>query len=210
MLTYYGEGERIDLSGSVVARWLAKIANYLDLEGFSGPGNQVLVALPPHWRSVVWMCGTWLAGSCVTTDIPASEKPWPEVTVSNNQAILQESKSQVILAQTMPSLALRWSDELPTYALDALPELMAQADDLLGLPAASETDLALPQMTFEELNPNYELPQRVLVPNPNEISAARICWQAWSAGKSVVLVTDDTVNLQEVAQIEAATRWSNS
>ena len=43
--------------------WLAKIAGFVTSE--STPGDGVHVGLPPHWRSVAWACGTWLAGRSV-------------------------------------------------------------------------------------------------------------------------------------------------
>ena len=62
-LICYGIDERVELTGHVLSMWLAKIAGFVTSE--SVPGDGVHVALPPHWRSVAWACGTWLAGRSV-------------------------------------------------------------------------------------------------------------------------------------------------
>ena len=53
-LTWYAaDGERIELSGRVLANWVAKTANLLREEFDVEPGTAVRVELPGHWRRVV-------------------------------------------------------------------------------------------------------------------------------------------------------------
>jgi non-ribosomal peptide synthetase component F len=52
----------------VLDNWVAKTANLLVDELDAGPGSRVVLDLPPHWRTVVWLLATWSAGACVVVD----------------------------------------------------------------------------------------------------------------------------------------------
>lgn len=63
-VTWYGpDGERVELSARVLDNWVAKTANLLVDELDAGPGTTVLVDLPAHWRTVVWLLSTWAVGA---------------------------------------------------------------------------------------------------------------------------------------------------
>ena len=65
-LTWYGaDGERIELSATVTANWVAKTTNLLVEELDAGPGTLVRLDLPPHWRTAVWALATWRVGAGV-------------------------------------------------------------------------------------------------------------------------------------------------
>lgn len=70
-VTWYGPGgERVELSGKVLDNWVAKTANLLVDELDVGPGSRVVLDLPPHWRTVVWLLAVWAAGGCVVVEHP--------------------------------------------------------------------------------------------------------------------------------------------
>src|SRR3954449_8078088 len=77
-LTWYDDepgptaGERIELSGRVLANWVAKAANLLQDEAAAGPGTTVGIDLPAHWRSVYWSLATWSVGATVVLGEPAT------------------------------------------------------------------------------------------------------------------------------------------
>ena len=80
-ITWYGPGgERVELSGAVTVNWVNKTANLLVEEFDAGPGTVVGLALPAHWRTLVWALATWRVGACVTdrrgTD-STRRTPWP-------------------------------------------------------------------------------------------------------------------------------------
>jgi len=58
-------GERIELSGKVLANWVAKAGNALQDEYDLGPGSVVRLSLPPHWRAVYWAFAIWSVGATV-------------------------------------------------------------------------------------------------------------------------------------------------
>ena len=67
LLTYYdmGTGERVELSSTTTANWVAKTSNFLvdDLE--AEPGTRVRIGLPTHWLSMVWILSAWNVGAVV-------------------------------------------------------------------------------------------------------------------------------------------------
>ena len=67
LLTYYddGTGERVELSATTLANWVAKTANLLQEELDVGPGSTVAVALPVHWQTAVVLLGVWSCGATV-------------------------------------------------------------------------------------------------------------------------------------------------
>lgn len=68
-VTYYNDatGERIELSGSTLLRWVNKAGNWLQDEMDAGPGTTVGVDLPAdHWRTVAWILAVWAVGATLS------------------------------------------------------------------------------------------------------------------------------------------------
>ncbi|GAB2848332.1 TIGR03089 family protein [Actinocorallia aurea] len=97
LVTFYDDatGERLEFSRRTLDNWIAKTANLL-VEGLDAqPGGRVVVDLPLHWQTVVWIFASWWAGQEVVlgrdavreeegvwvTDDPASAPEWPEEVV---------------------------------------------------------------------------------------------------------------------------------
>ena len=104
--------------------WLAKIAGLITSESTQGDG--VHVGLPPHWRTVAWACGAWLAGRGVLLgdeEEIATAGLTPELSVAfTAERLCDEAEVQVLVPPA--SLALRWPGELPALALDGAADLM--------------------------------------------------------------------------------------
>lgn len=67
-------GERIELSGKVLANWVNKAANLLQEEFDLADGGTVALALPAaHWRTVYWALAVWSVGGTVVTGPAASD-----------------------------------------------------------------------------------------------------------------------------------------
>ena len=117
-LVCYGIDERVELTGHVLSMWLAKIAGFVTSE--SAPGDGVHLGLPPHWRSVAWACGTWLAGRSVLVGSSAEIRAaglLPELSVAfAPDSLCDEAEAQALVPPA--SLALRWPGELPALVLD--------------------------------------------------------------------------------------------
>ncbi len=67
LVTAYDDatGERVELSATTLANWVAKTANLLQDEFDVGPGSTVAVALPVHWQTAAVLLGAWSCGAAV-------------------------------------------------------------------------------------------------------------------------------------------------
>ena len=137
-LICYGIDERIELTGHVLSMWLTKIAGLITSESTQGDG--VHVGLPPHWRTVAWTCGAWLAGRGVLLgdeEEIATAGLTPELSVAfTAERLCDEAEVQVLVPPA--SLALRWPGELPALALDGAADLMHYPDHFTPVSAAAD------------------------------------------------------------------------
>jgi uncharacterized protein (TIGR03089 family) len=67
LFTQYDDltGERVELSATTLANWVAKTANLLQDEFDIGPGSTVAVALPVHWQTAAVLLAAWSCGATV-------------------------------------------------------------------------------------------------------------------------------------------------
>ncbi len=99
------------------------------------------MGLPPHWRTVAWACGAWLAGRTVLLgsgeEIDAAGLT-PELSVAfTPEDLCDEAEVQVLVPTA--SLALRWPGELPALVLDGAADLMSYPDRFT--PVSADADL---------------------------------------------------------------------
>jgi uncharacterized protein (TIGR03089 family) len=75
LLTHYDDAtdERIELSGTTLANWVAKTANLLQDEFDIGPGSTVAVALPVHWQTAAVLLAIWSCGATAVDTAPEDE-----------------------------------------------------------------------------------------------------------------------------------------
>ncbi|MFI0486304.1 TIGR03089 family protein [Actinomadura sp. 9N215] len=74
LVTFYDDasGERVELSARTFDNWVAKTANFL-VDGLAAePGTRVVLVLPPHWQTAVWLMACWSAGLVVEPVDPES------------------------------------------------------------------------------------------------------------------------------------------
>ena len=67
LVTSYDDatGERVELSATTLANWVAKTANLLQEEFDVAPGSTVALALPVHWQTAAVLLGAWSCGAAV-------------------------------------------------------------------------------------------------------------------------------------------------
>ncbi len=67
LVTFYDDstGERVELSATTLANWVAKTANLLQDEFDVGIGGIVGVALPVHWQTAAVLLAAWSCGGAV-------------------------------------------------------------------------------------------------------------------------------------------------
>lgn len=64
LVTFYDDvtGERVELSVTTFANWVAKTANLLQGDLAAEPGDRLALLLPPHWQTAVWLLACSSAG----------------------------------------------------------------------------------------------------------------------------------------------------
>ncbi|MBI9114792.1 TIGR03089 family protein [Sanguibacter suaedae] len=130
-LTWYGtDGERVELSGAVLANWVAKTTNLLVEELDAEPGTVVDVDLPPHWRTLVWALGTWQSGA--TVRLGADGAPG-DVVVTDVPGRRAAGRAALVVV-SLPALARRFDGDLPRGAIDAAAAVMTYGDTVGYLP----------------------------------------------------------------------------
>jgi len=147
-VTWYGPGaERVELSAKVLDNWVAKTANLLVDELDVGPASTVLIDLPAHWRTAVWLLATWSAGACAVVPAPGSTTDAaPDVLVTTDPRghVLAPTTRGVAVA--LPALAVRFPGdpgELPPDWIDAAVEVRGFGDVFVQPVAPAAGDPAL-------------------------------------------------------------------
>jgi uncharacterized protein (TIGR03089 family) len=160
-VTWYGPGERVELSARVLTNWVAKTANLLVEELDAGPGTAVAIDLPPHWKQLVWALACWSVGA-----VPLPGDRDADVLVSSRP---DGRTGPLLVAVALPSLARRFDPPPPPGWLDWAAEVAGFGDvlppvgplDHLGLLAAARGRGLAPGA-------------RVLAEGPDELLAALV------------------------------------
>lgn len=141
--------ERVELSGPVARRWLAKTDNFLDQE-FPYGADTFAVDLPQHWRSPFWLLAPWLRGMELFDADRAADA---DLVVSGNVAFLgdleDEGASGTLVAQTADSFALAWPGDLPAGVLDGTADILSYGDEV-ETPMTAPAHSVLMERSFDQ------------------------------------------------------------
>ncbi|GAA2726055.1 TIGR03089 family protein [Cellulomonas aerilata] len=138
-LTWYGgDGERVELSGAVLANWVAKTTNLLVEELDVEPGVRVGLDLPPHWRTAVWALAAWRSGAEVALGGAAGDA---DVVVTDAPGA--HAAARQLVAVSLPALARRFDGDLPDGAVDAAGAVMTYGDVIGWAPVTDPSATAL-------------------------------------------------------------------
>lgn len=137
LVTYYDDatGERVEFSARTLDNWVAKTANFL-VDGLDAePGERVVLALPPHWQTVVWLLACWSAGLvAVPVDRPAFA---PDVEPAGAADAYLLAVSEQLLPQVPGDTPAREVTGLSLHSLggplrDRPPGVIDYADEVRG------------------------------------------------------------------------------
>lgn len=185
-------GERIELSGRVLANWVAKAANLLVDEVDLQPGDRARLALPPHWRTVYWALAVWATGATLTLD----EDPGAVVVITDDPRAAQAADQGVLV--TLAALARSAAVPVPPGVLDEAAVLATYPDALPAMAQPTLTDTALShdgQLTVYGdlvLEPQWDNGIRVHILALTTADLLRTCLTAWACDGSVVLSRGST------------------
>ncbi len=197
-VTWYGPaGERVELSGRVLANWVTKTSNLLVDELGVGPGDVVGLDLPGHWRSVVWQLALEVVGARTS----GPEVPGTALTVRTDPGAAASGDVLVTLA----ALA-RSAPELPVGVLDYNAEVGGQPDVLVAPPAGG----GLPPVGTD-LDGDGPAPRVLAVVDPVRAAPlADVVLPTLRRDGSVVLVHPEVDAEALVAAEQVTRRWGGS
>ncbi|ASU85506.1 TIGR03089 family protein [Nocardiopsis gilva YIM 90087] len=133
-------GGRVELSYATFDNWVAKTANML-LDGLAAePGDRVVLALPVHWQSLVWLLACWSTGM-TAVPAPADEVPEGDIAVADAarlEAALDTGAREVVGTSLHP-LGAPLAD-CPPPAMDYAVEVRSYGDHFApAVPVAPDT-----------------------------------------------------------------------
>jgi uncharacterized protein (TIGR03089 family) len=192
-VTWYGPGgERVELSGRVLANWVAKTANLLVEECGVAPGSTVELDLPPHWRTVVFALATWSVGATVGnggSDVLVTVSP------------PADGGGRTVVAVALPALARRFeaTPDDGSWDVDYAAEVSGFADEPLYGVDDDPAGVLSPARTTQVADGARALLLSAGWGGPDAVLPLLV------ADGSVVLVGDPDVDLQRLARSENVT-----
>lgn len=203
LLTYddRATGERVELSATTTANWVAKTSSLLVDELDAEVGTRVRVGLPSHWLRLVWLLAAWNVGAVVTDHDADIGVSGPEL----------EADEDVRLAASLRPLGARFV-EAPVGFVDLATVVPAQPDAFVPLDPPGPADTALDTetsgiLTHGEALERWDADERRLVVRPGTLDRdARLLVAALRGGGSLVVVAGaDADTLAHVAEQERGT-----
>lgn len=128
-VTFYDDatGERVELSVTTYANWVAKTASLLSEEHDLERGQTLCVDLPPHWLGPVFLGAAWAVGLVVT----GPEDGDPDAVVCGPDGLdrwAPRADGLPVLACSLLPLGVRFADPLPPGVHDVGLEVWSQPD----------------------------------------------------------------------------------
>jgi uncharacterized protein (TIGR03089 family) len=136
-VTWYGRDfERVELSGKTLQNWVSKTANLLVDELGAEPGTRLGLALPGHWRTLVWLLAGWSVGAHVVVLDSAGREHQEGAPTTQVDVLVTDRPSapppgtieNLLVVVSLPALATRFAGDVPVGAVDAAVEVRLQPD----------------------------------------------------------------------------------
>jgi uncharacterized protein (TIGR03089 family) len=150
LVTYYDHatGERVELSVTTYANWVAKTASLLVEEHDLERGQGLHVDLPTHWLGPVFLGAAWTVGLVVTTPEAADAV----VCGPDGLATWAGRAGELpVLACSLRPMGVRFADPLPAGMHDVGVDVWSQPDAFVAWDPPGDDDLALPGISQGEL-----------------------------------------------------------
>lgn len=196
-LTWYddepgpGLGERIELSGRVLANWVAKAANLLQDDAAAAPGTTVGLDLPTHWRTAYWALAAWEVGATV---VLGADAVGADVLVTDSAERAATHGGDAVLV-TLPALARSHPDAAEAGgAVDEARELATYGDRFSALTDAEPGEVALSADGDDTAYGGLVVPRPDWGPAPRVVvagdpaTALVQALSAWAADGSVLMM----------------------
>ena len=199
LVTYYdmATGERVELSTTTTANWVAKTSNFLVDELDVEPGTRIRIGLPSHWLTMVWILSAWNVGAAVV-DHDAT------VGVSGPELVADEEHR---LAASLRPLGGRFAQP-PVGFVDLGAEVPGHGDHFVALDPPTPDTLALDlggdrRTHAEALSWVEPVPYRLVVsPGALARDVDLIAGACLGVGSLVVVASATSEQIARVAQQE--------
>ncbi|WP_026122544.1 TIGR03089 family protein [Nocardiopsis halotolerans] len=134
--SYDASGGRVELSRATFDNWVSKTANML-VDGLgTQPDDRVVIALPVHWQSLVWLVSCWSVGA-VPEFVPADADMPGDAQVAVADADRLEasldSGAEEVVGTSLHPLGLPLA-EVPPMVLDYSVEVRGYGDHFSPYP----------------------------------------------------------------------------
>jgi uncharacterized protein (TIGR03089 family) len=146
LVTYYDleTGERVELSVTTYANWVAKTASLLADEHDLERGATLRIDLPAHWLGPVFLGAAWLLGLAVTV----RDEPDAVVTGPDGLGRWAPYAARIpVLACALQPLGVRFTEPLPAGVHDVGVEVWSQPDGYAPVDPPSGADTATQGVT---------------------------------------------------------------
>lgn len=144
LITFYDErtGERVELSVTTYANWVAKSAGLLAEEHELERGQTLCLDLPIHWLGPVFLGAAWTIGLVV---VGPDEPGTPDAVVCGPDSLERwaaRAGEVPVLACALLPLGVRFADPLPPGVHDVGVEVWSQPDAFAAWDPPGEDDAA--------------------------------------------------------------------
>jgi uncharacterized protein (TIGR03089 family) len=182
-------GERIELSGKVLANWVSKAGNALQDEYDLGPGSIIRLSLPPHWRALYWALAVWSVGG--TVDCVGG--PTADLLICDDPERIAATPGLVdVVLVTLDALARVHEGPVPAQAMDEARDLATYGDQFAAAATPGPEDLALitsvARTAYGRLVPQVDWPANTRVNLAGDLAQVlESTLAAWAVDGSVIL-----------------------
>jgi uncharacterized protein (TIGR03089 family) len=149
LITFYDDatGERVELSVTTYANWVAKVASLLVEEHDLERGQTLCIDLPTHWLGPVFLGAAWTVGLVV-------DEAEPDAVVCGPDALDRWAPMAgdiPVLACSLLPLGVRFAEPLPAGVHDVGADVWSQPDAFTPWDPPTDDDLATADLTQAEL-----------------------------------------------------------
>lgn len=145
LVTFYDDatGERVELSVTTYANWVAKTAGLCQDELDVERGALVVVELPTHWLGAVWLGAAWTLGARVSDDPALAQQADLVVCGPDRVGAHAARAAQVpVVALSLRPLGGRFTEPLPVGVVDYGAVVLAQPDAFVPYDPPAPDDVA--------------------------------------------------------------------
>ncbi|MGZ8744610.1 MAG: TIGR03089 family protein [Nocardioides sp.] len=158
LITFYDHAtdERVELSVTTYANWVAKTASLLVEEHDLERGQTLHLDLPTHWLGPVFLGAAWTVGLTVALPggLTGDGADSADAVVCGPEGLEQwagRAGELPVLACSLRPLGVRFADPLPPDVHDVGIEVWSQPDAFTAWDPPGPDDLAVPGTTQGEL-----------------------------------------------------------